>query len=241
MLRQELKTQWLCSNRMKKVIIFDTGSIISFGMNGLLPELKKLKANFKGNFIITNSVKREIIDKPLSIKRFELDALKVKRLLNDKVFELPTVLGITHAEIEKESKKIMNYVNSMFVGRRGAIKLIHDGESSCLALNGILLKKGYKTAIAVDERTTRLLGESPENLKKLMERRMRIKIEQKKNYLPEFKKFIFLRSVELIYVAHKKGYVRWRDPRTLDALLYAMKFKGASVSSNEIEQIKKLT
>ena len=42
-------------------------------MNGLLPEFERLKNSFSGKFIITKGVKREAIDKPITIKRFELE------------------------------------------------------------------------------------------------------------------------------------------------------------------------
>ena len=57
-----------------KAIIFDSGTLISFAINGLYEELKLLKAKFDGKFIITDEVKAEIIDKPINIKRFELEA-----------------------------------------------------------------------------------------------------------------------------------------------------------------------
>ena len=53
---------------MKKAIIFDSGTLISFSMNGLLPELRELKKIFNGKFLITKDVKREVIDKPIKIK-----------------------------------------------------------------------------------------------------------------------------------------------------------------------------
>ena len=97
-----------------KILIFDSGTIISFAMNGLLPELKKLKEVFDGKFIITKEVKYETVDKPLNIKIFELDALKIKILIDNKVFESPEVLGIKDYEIENEKRKILDETNKMF-------------------------------------------------------------------------------------------------------------------------------
>ena len=72
----------------QKALIFDASSIISFTMNGLFDEIRKLKGIFKGKFLITNGVKREVIDNPIKIKRFKFEALKVKQLLEEKVFEM---------------------------------------------------------------------------------------------------------------------------------------------------------
>ncbi|MEK6844901.1 MAG: hypothetical protein AABX44_01460, partial [Nanoarchaeota archaeon] len=61
-----------------KVLIFDSGSLISLSMNGLLEELKKLKKIFNGEFIITKEVKKEVVDEPIKIKMYELEALKIQ-------------------------------------------------------------------------------------------------------------------------------------------------------------------
>ena len=72
----------------KKAVIFDSGALISLSMNGLLDELQKLKGIFKGDFLITEQVKYEVIDKPINIKCFELEALKAQQLLDDKILEM---------------------------------------------------------------------------------------------------------------------------------------------------------
>ena len=65
---------------MEGAIIFDASTLISFSMNGLLDEVVKLKKIFKGKFLIPEDVKYEIIDRPLNVKRFELEALRLKKL-----------------------------------------------------------------------------------------------------------------------------------------------------------------
>jgi hypothetical protein len=55
-----------------------------------------------------------------------------------------------------------------------------------------------------------------------------------------FRQFKIIRSIELAYIAYKKGLVKFGDGKLLDALLYSLKFKGCAVSSEEIEEIKKL-
>lgn len=234
-LNQELKKS------MKKAIIFDSGALISLAMNGLLPELRELKKIFKGDFIITQEVKKEIIDKPLTIKRFELEALKLKSLLEDKILEMPLFLGIKDSEISKKSDEILKIANNVFRSRGKDIKLIGFGESSCLALSKILTDKKIKNVIAIDERTTRIMCEKPENLINLLERKLHTKIESNKNDFNFFKEFKIIRSSELVYVAFKKNLVRLKDGDTiLDALLWAVKFKGCSISSEEIDKIKKI-
>jgi hypothetical protein len=226
---------------MDGAIIFDASTLISFSMNGLLDEIAKLKKIFKGKFLITEDVKYEIIDRPIQVKRFELEALRLRKLFHEKVLELPDSLGITNSEIISKKDKIIQIANSMFVGNRGNISLIHSGEASCLALSRILLDKKIPHVIAVDERTTRMLGEKPENLKDLLERKMHTKIKLQKQDFKYFRGFRFIRSTELIYVAWQKGLTDLKDGKTvLDALLYALKFKGCSISDDEIKEIKSL-
>jgi len=224
---------------MEGAIIFDASTLISLSMNGLLGELKKLKEAFSGKFLITEEVKYEVIDRPINVKRFELEALRVRKLMRDKVIEMPEVLGISHAEVTKRKEKMMSIANSMFVGNKKNIHIIHDGEASCLALSRILLEKKIPHVIAIDERTTRMLGEKPENLKDLLTRKMSTRVSLKRKDFKFFRGFRFIRSTELMYVAWKKGLLEIKDGKmVLDAVLWALKFKGAAISGDEIREIK---
>jgi hypothetical protein len=226
---------------MKKAIIFDASTLISLSMNGLIEELKELKKIFNGNFIITQEVKKELIDNPITIKKFELEALRIKELVEEKVIELPESIGINKEEISRKTEEFMNLANSMFESKREDIRLIHSGESSCLALSKILNEKGIKNILSIDERTARMLIEKPENLKSLLEKKLHTKIFFKKDNFSQFKGFKAIRSAELIYFAYKKGIVKVKDGNlVLDALLYALKYKGCAISFEEIEEIKKL-
>lgn len=223
---------------MKKAIIFDSSTLISFSMNGLLPELRELRKVFDGSFIITSDVKREVIDKPITVKRFELEALRLKQLLDEKVLEMPVSLGINKEDISKGTEEIKNLANTTFVGRGRDIKLIDSGEASCLALSRILNERKVKNVIAIDERTMRMLGENPENLKKLFQSKLHTQITSRKENYKFFKGFKFIRSSELVYVMYKKEVARLKNGLVLDALLWAVKFKGCSISGDEIREIK---
>ncbi|MBD3247151.1 hypothetical protein GF378_00845 [Candidatus Pacearchaeota archaeon] len=226
---------------IKGAIIFDASTLISLSMNGLLEVLIDLKKQFKGKFLITRLVKEEVIDRPIKTKRFGLEALRVKKLLDNKVLEMPSSLGIKSQDVEEKTQKIIDIANSMFVGKGKNIELIHNGEASCLALSRLLLDKKIPHVIAIDERTTRMLGEKPENLKKLLSRKMNTKIKLKQKDFKYFRGFKFIRSSELMYVAWKKGLIDLKDGGSvLDALLFAVKFKGCSISNDEIEKIKKI-
>lgn len=222
-----------------KLLIFDSSSLITLTMNGLLQLLVDLKKQFNGKFIITNSVKFETIDRPSSIKRFELGALEIKNLLDNKVLEMPSSIGINDNEIKEKTREIINKSNNSFLARNEFMHIIDLGEASCLALSLLAKEKGMESVIVIDERTTRMLGEKPENLRKLFESKLHTKVQLKGDFsfLKEAK---FIRSTELVYVAYKKNLVNLKNGNVLDALLYATKFKGASISRNEIEEIKRI-
>jgi len=227
--------------QLNKAIIFDAGTLITFSMNGLTDGLEKLKEIFGGAFLITHQVKEEVIDKPLTIKQFELEAMRTKKLLDDRVLELAEEYGFENSKIESKTRAIIDIANYFFNSSRGEVKIMHSGEASCIALSKMLNEKGIKNLIAIDERTTRILIEKPENLKDLLERKLHTKITLVKKDFKYFKEFRVIRSAELVYLLWKKGLTKIKDGiQLLDALLYAVKFKGCSVSNEEIDEIKKM-
>jgi len=224
-----------------RAIIFDSSTLINFAINGLLQEFRELKKLFDGKFLITKEIVGEIIDKPMKIKRFELEALKLQELITDKIIEMPSSLGIDESKISRMTTEIMNITNNTFFGQGNAMHIIDVGEASCLALSKLLDEKEIKNVISVDERTMRLLCEKPENLFAIFQKKLHTDLKFKKENLKSFQNFKFIRSTELIFIAYKKGIVKLRNHgNVLDALLYAMKLNGCSISDEEINEMKKL-
>ena len=62
----------------------------------------------------------------------------------------------------------------------------------------------------------------------------------KNQNLKTFAGIKIIRSTELAYVAYKKGLLRYKNGDVLGAVLYGLKFKGAAISGDEIEEIKKI-
>jgi hypothetical protein len=225
----------------EKYLIFDASSLISFAMNGLLNELRELKKVFPGKFLIPEEVKSEIIDKPITIKRFELEALQLNELLKEKILELPESIGIKNEEISTKTEGLLEIANTTFFEHgKKEIHLIDLGETACLVLSKILKERKKENVLVIDERTTRMLVEKPENLKKLLQKKLHTGIKYKKDNLEEFKGFKIIRSTELIYIAYKKDLMKIKEKKVLDAALYALKFKGCAISTDEIEKIKRI-
>lgn len=223
-----------------KALILDSGPLINLSMNGLLYLLEELKRDFGGKFFITRSVKNEVIDRPLNVQKFELGAMEVQALLDKGVLELPTVAGIDEVELDRETREIMDMANH-FINIDGQwVNLVSPAEMSCLALSNELRRAGWETMIAVDERTTRLLGEDPKTLEQIMSEKLHKRAQIVAKDLRIFSQYRFVRSSELAYVAYKKGLVKLQGKRVLEALLYATKFKGSAISFEEIEVLKKI-
>jgi len=224
----------------EKIIIFDASTLISFAMNGLLHHVELLKKEFSGRFIITKEVKYEIVERPLTIKRFELEALQINELIEKRILEMPSSLGINDEIITKETNRLLEIANSTFHADNKPIHLIDLGEASCLALGRMLNKKKIPNLLAIDERTTRLLSEKPDNLKKLLTKKHHRQIRYDKKRLNDFNSFKIIRSCELAYLAYQRGLMKIKNKKILDAVLYALKFKGCSISTEEIEEIKRM-
>lgn len=222
-----------------KYLIFDAGPIISLTMNGLLPILEKLKKVFNGEFIITPQVKYEVIERPSKTKRYELESVMVQNLIDKGILTLSNKI-VSNNLLEKETKNILKITNSIFTSEkpREKINLIQNGEASCLAFAKLCK---CENLIVVDERTTRMITESPDELRKLMERKLHTKIIADKSKIKNLKNFKFIRSAELLFIAYKKNLFEMKkDKQLLDALLYSVKFKGTAISSKEINEIKQL-
>jgi len=223
-------------NSEEKYLVFDSSSLINFSMNSSLDTLKKLKKIFGGKFLITLPVKYETIDHPRQIKRFSLGALQIKKLLDEGVIELAEN-HLDKDALNEKTKELLQRANQVLIAKNEPITLMQDGEASCLALMTLL--KGEKLLV-VDERTTRMLCESPENLRKLMQKKLHTGLKLNQQNLELFRNTKIIRSCELVYLAYKNKLIDLTNGNVLEALLYAFKLKGCSISEKEIDEMKRL-
>ena len=224
-----------------KAIIFDSSTIINLAMNNLLWTLQPLKERYGGDFYITQSIKREIIDTPFHIKRFKLESIQIQNMLTKGIFKV-----YTEQDLTKETKELGEIANNIFFNKTN-LKIIDEGELSAL----VLAKKINAEALAIDERTTRLLMESPTTLSNIFKSRFKANIRTEQKNLKEFKTRVgevpIIRSVEMGMIAYELGildeYLPKKDPQTkkdlLDAILWSMRFKGCAVSEKEMQEILK--
>lgn len=221
-----------------KFAILDSGPIISLTLNGILHTLELLKNKFPDVvFILTPQVKKEIIDKPMTIKKYELEAIKVQTLIAKRTILMSTEF-VPNNQLEKETQRILNLSNSIVKADGKTVPIVQIGEASCLAFSNLCK---CESVIVIDERVTRLLTESPQNLKAIMERKLHMPISLNQKGLKEFKNFQYIRSAELVYIVYKNGLYDYKKDRLLlDALLYSLKYSGTSISSKEIDEMKSM-
>lgn len=216
-------------------IVCDASSLISLSDTGLLGALVMLKKNMKGELLITEGVIDESINNPIKRPEYAFSAIKIKRALLSKVFR---VIRYRHNTYDK----IMRTANNMFYTDR-PFHLVNHGETEMLAA---AVDNGVKYVL-MDERTTRMLIESPLELKKHIENEFRIRLNINDRLFDEFKEIAsgvkIIRSTEILALAKQKGYFKKFEKLEQDAFraaLYALKFNGCSISFDEIEELSRL-
>lgn len=232
---------------MKKIIVFDTGPIISLTINNLLWILDRLKEKFNGEFYITPAVYDELINKPLSTRKYKLEALQVLPYITKGTIKVYTNLAVI--ELAKQIEELANHA---FEIDKNWVQIVHKGEIEAVA-TAISLQAD---AISIDERTTRHLIEKPEKIAQHMENTIHKKVlinwknvEKLKEIIGELK---VVRSVELITISYELGlfdnYLLSAKTKAvpnvkravLEGALWGVKLNGCSVKEEEIEDILRI-
>ena len=219
-----------------KTLVFDTSSVISIVANDLLWVLKPLKQIFWGEFYIPTSVKFELIDKPFTTKMFKLESIMINKSITEGDFLVNNPLNVDD---------LLIHINSIYSVKEKILHIVDRGEVEALAL----VLRVQAAAYVVDERTMRLLIENPYTLRRILERKLHIKVDINKKLLKEFSEIVkgvkVIRSTELLIIAYEKGLlnkfvtVGSTEIDLLDGLLWGLKLRGCSISSDEISEITK--
>lgn len=220
-------------------LLFDSGPIISLTMNNLLWIFELLKRKLGGDFYITDTVKRELVERPLTIKKFEFEAIQIARLIDSGVLEIT-------ADKSKKSKRLVDLANACFECKGQSLRIVQDAEMEILAI-----ASDTGNAAVIDERTVRLLVEDAEDLRTLLEKRLHSDVKMNSGNVRRFQKELgrvrIIRSSELAGVAFALGLFDEMVPRMkkgrevlLDAVLWGVKSDGCAITESEIEEIKKI-
>ncbi|MBI4453789.1 hypothetical protein HY636_04045 [Candidatus Woesearchaeota archaeon] len=230
-----------------KALIFDTGPVISLTLNNLLWLLEPLYEKFHGNFYITKSVYEELIDKPLSTKKYKFEALQVLPFITKGILKT-----IKDERITQIAQQLLDRANNTFKADGNWIKIVHSGEIETIA-TAIYLQSD---TIVIDERTGRMLIEDPESIATTLSMKLHTKIEVNQVNLDYIKKELsglkVIRSAELVSVAYKLGLldryllqdekkiIKDLDKAVLEGALWGIKLNGCSISRDEIYKVIKI-
>ena len=226
-----------------KSLVFDSSTIISLATNNLLWLIRPLRQKFKGTCYLSKTIKHELVDYPLTTKKFKFEAIVINDLIKEDYFEL-----YGNPLVSKESDKLIEISNEIFFARGKGINILQKAE-----VEGLIIAKNLNSeAYVVDERSLRAVIESPENLKKLLQNKLHTNVTVNKNNLSEFQRRIhgvkLIRSTELAVVAYdlklleryitakKKVDNKLKKP-LLEGVLWGLKLKGCAISHDEINEI----
>ena len=146
-----------------KKLFFDAGPIITLVMSRLSWILPLLKEKYGGEFYITPAVKYELIDRPLTISRFQFEALQVLKLLRDGTLKLYDKVP------QQQATKLKNLANNSFRINNKNMDLIQAGEIESVTSS----LQEENSAVVMDERTLRLFIEDSNQMEKLLEIRFK--------------------------------------------------------------------
>jgi len=222
-----------------KKLFFDAGPIITLVMSRLSWILPLLKEKYGGEFYITPAVKYELIDRPLTISRFQFEALQVLKLLRDGTLKLYDKVP------QQQATKLKNLANNSFRINNKNMDLIQAGEIESVTSS----LQEENSAVVMDERTLRLFIENNKEMKSLLERRFKRDVTASIDKMNEFSKQLknvqIIRSIELIAVAYKLGLLDEYIPKRkngngilINSVLWAAKYNGCAVTPHEIDEIK---
>lgn len=209
-------------------------------MSRLTDLLPKLKEKYGGKFYITPAVEKELITRPMSIRRFEFEALQTQKLIRDGVLEIYTKVP------QNKVRELIDLANSSFKINDKTLDVIQSGEIESVAC----ALETNADAIVMDERTLRLFIENNKEMNKLLEKRFNQPITVDTKKMDEFSRRLsgvkIIRSIELVSVAYKLGFLNSYIPQQkngkeilLDSVLWATKYNGAAVTEQEVDEIKK--
>lgn len=224
-----------------KSLVFDTGPIISLITNNLMDVLAELKKKFKGEFIISEQVKWELIDRSLQTKKYKLEGMMISKYINENMLK-----PYSNFEVREKTNEILDLANSSFLIRGRPLILLHRPEVESVALAQYL----KADACVVDERTMRLIVEDPLSLQKIFEKKLHTKVEVNYKKLKLLKSKLdvnIIRSSELMVVAYELGLMnQYLDGplikgnakgELLEGLLWGLKLRGCSISEGEIYEL----
>ncbi len=226
------KVDLISSIKEFNALIFDSSTLISLGNADLYSTLYDLKTKYPNlRMIIPNGVYEEVVSIGDKSEKFAWSAIRIKKLISDKIIELVPIEDKDRDKYIKLDKEL----NSIFKTSYSNMEILQKGEIECILLYSSI----NASLLAIDELTTRLLIESPNQLKDLMQSRYKVNIYFDSvllnNYSHYFDNINVVRSVDLVAFFDRQGMFSSYGENILKPLLYSLKYSGCAVTSDEID------
>ncbi|MAF36787.1 hypothetical protein CL622_06740 [archaeon] len=219
----------------KKSLLFDTSTVISLVTNNMLWVLPELKKKFDGRFLVAPAVYQEMIKVPMNSRKYKFEAMVVCEYIHHGHIKV-----CDNIKLEPKTDAMMSLTNSIYKIKERNLNLFHRGEMDTVVLAMAL----GNSAIATDERSTRMLIEDPKRLAKILSMKLHAKVKIQKDKLKQFRekvgKMQVLRSTEIGMLAIEHGlldefYAHHTKQDVVDAVLWGLKTRGCAISGEEID------
>ena len=221
------------------LIVCDSSSLISLSDTCNIDVLRFL-CGHGGEFAIPPAVEEEIVKHPAQLKQYAFSAVRLRKLVDDGI-----VRTDAPQRLASEKQAVENAANGAIRVDGKPLRLIHAGEAECLAL--LRISQAPQKTLLVDEKTTRLLIESPKTLVERLRREYKANVEIDDAAMRAFQTGLesvsVVRSTELLAVAASLGFFADYGSAAQDAVhtaLGALQLAGCSVSSNELRDYAKI-
>src|SRR3989344_88064 len=218
-----------------KKFVLDSSTIITISDNCLIRVMKNLAQKENISFIIPQSVYTESVETPIRIRKYELNAIRIRDAVDEGYIRVQKSTPQLRARLERLQSLADNLCT--FNGER--MRLLQLGEMETLAL----MREINADALGIDERTTRMLIEEPRNLLGFLRKRHEGKILLNDSALSEFAReygnIKIVRSAELIALAYEDGSFGQElhtSKQALEAALFAAKYGGGAGSADGIKK-----
>ncbi|MBI5036459.1 hypothetical protein HZC09_03875 [Candidatus Micrarchaeota archaeon] len=212
--------------------VCDSSSLISLVETCNLGTLSFLQKKKNARFLVPPAVVYEIVENPSHVNRHAFSALRLKKALSQGI-----LAKYNSASLQKNTKELLVHANNLFSVNGKTLKILHPGEAECLAA----YRETEAKAFIVDEKTTRLLLESPKLLLESLRNEYGGPVKVNGNTLEKLRRlldgFVALRSTEIVGVAFQNGFFVDFGKDEQDAfhsVVYALREAGCSITSKEL-------
>ncbi len=219
------------------VIICDSSSLISLSQTCNLDCLSYLTKKTSARFFITPAVEKEIVINPMNFTEHAFSAVRLKSKLSD------GTLKVVAINAKADFDRLNDLSNNLFSVNGKSLRIMHAGELECLAV----YKKIGAAGSAIDEKTARLLVESPEKLLESLKAEYHSKVQVNTEAAAKLGEILggikVIRSTEILAMAFEKGFFTQYgelEENAFHAAVHAARNAGCSITGKELTEYERM-